>query len=56
MSDYTNSIAGTPLYKEIENFRWKKPVIKEWLEAWQPRYGKDEVYVVGISCTDIVQS
>ena len=28
MSNYTNSIAGTPLDKEVERLRWKKPVIK----------------------------
>lgn len=33
MSNYTNSIAGTPLDKEVENLRWKKPVIEERLET-----------------------
>lgn len=27
MSNYTNSIAGTPLDKAVERLRWKKPVI-----------------------------
>ena len=27
MSNYTNSIAGTPLDKAVEKLRWKKPVI-----------------------------
>jgi AhpD family alkylhydroperoxidase len=27
MSNYTNSIAGTPLDKTVENLRWKKPII-----------------------------
>lgn len=27
MSNYTNSIAGTPLDKEVEKLRWKKPRI-----------------------------
>jgi len=29
MSNYTNSIAGTPLDKEVEKLRWKKPAIEE---------------------------
>lgn len=29
MSNYTNSIAGTPLDQEVEKLRWKKPVIEE---------------------------
>ena len=33
MSNFTNSIAGTPLDKEVESFRWKKPVIEELLAA-----------------------
>lgn len=33
MSNFTNSIAGTPLDKEVENLRWKKPVIEERLEV-----------------------
>lgn len=27
MSNYTNSIAGTPLDKAVEKLRWKKPII-----------------------------
>lgn len=27
MSNYTNSIAGTPLDKEVEKLRWRKPRI-----------------------------
>ena len=27
MSNYTNSIAGTPLDREVERFRWRKPKI-----------------------------
>ena len=27
MSNYTNSIAGTPLDREVERLRWKKPKI-----------------------------
>jgi alkylhydroperoxidase family enzyme len=27
MSNYTNSIAGTPLDKTVENLRWTKPII-----------------------------
>jgi AhpD family alkylhydroperoxidase len=27
MSNYTNSIAGTPLDNAVENLRWKKPII-----------------------------
>ncbi|MBE9006942.1 carboxymuconolactone decarboxylase family protein [Fortiea sp. LEGE XX443] len=27
MSNYTNSISGTPLDKAVENLRWKKPII-----------------------------
>ena len=33
MSNFTNSIAGTPLDKEVESLRWKKPVIEERLEV-----------------------
>ena len=33
ISNYTNSIAGTPLDKEVERFRWEKPVIRERLAA-----------------------
>jgi len=29
MSNFTNSIAGTPLDKEVEKLRWTKPVIEE---------------------------
>ena len=29
MSNYTNSIAGTPLDKQVERFRWRKPTIAE---------------------------
>ena len=29
MSNFTNSIAGTPLDKQVERFRWKKPTIGE---------------------------
>ena len=29
MSNYTNSIAGTPLDKQVEPLRWKKPTIEE---------------------------
>ena len=29
ISNYTNSIAGTPLDPEVENLRWEKPVIRE---------------------------
>ncbi len=29
ISNYTNSIAGTPLDPEAEPFRWEKPVIRE---------------------------
>ncbi len=29
ISNYTNSIAGTPLDPEAEKLRWKKPVIRE---------------------------
>lgn len=29
ISNYTNSIAGTPLDPEVESLRWKKPVIRE---------------------------
>ena len=29
MSNYTNSIAGTPLDKEVEKLRWSKPTIDE---------------------------
>lgn len=29
MSNYTNSIAGTPLDKEVEPLRWNKPIIEE---------------------------
>ena len=29
MSNYTNSIAGTPLDKEVEKLRWNKPMIEE---------------------------
>ena len=29
MSNYTNSIAGTPLDKEVERLRWSKPTIEE---------------------------
>ena len=29
MSNYTNSIAGTPLDKEVERLRWRKPTIEE---------------------------
>ena len=29
ISNYTNSIAGTPLDPEAEKLRWKKPVISE---------------------------
>ena len=29
MSNYTNSIAGTPLDKEVEHLRWRKPAIEE---------------------------
>ena len=32
ISNYTNSIAGTPLDKEVESLRWYKPVVKERLE------------------------
>ena len=28
MSNYTNSIAGTPLDKEVQKFHWEKPKIK----------------------------
>lgn len=29
MSNFTNSIAGTPLDKEVEHLRWQKPKIEE---------------------------
>lgn len=29
ISNYTNSIAGTPLDAEVEGLRWQKPVIRE---------------------------
>ncbi len=29
MSNYTNSIVGTPLDKEVEHLRWRKPAIEE---------------------------
>lgn len=29
MSNYTNSIAGTPLDNEVEKLRWSKPMIEE---------------------------
>lgn len=29
ISNYTNSIAGTPLDPEVENLRWTKPIIRE---------------------------
>ena len=29
ISNYTNSIAGTPLDPEVEGLRWQKPVIRE---------------------------
>ena len=29
ISNYTNSIAGTPLDPEVEHLRWEKPVIRE---------------------------
>ncbi len=29
ISNYTNSIAGTPLDPEVEKLRWEKPVIRE---------------------------
>ena len=29
ISNYTNSIAGTPLDREVEKLRWEKPVIRE---------------------------
>lgn len=35
ISNYTNSIAGTPLDPDVERFRWQKPVIRE--RQVQPR-------------------
>ena len=32
ISNYTNSVAGTPLDKEVEALRWKKPIIQERVE------------------------
>ncbi len=32
ISNYTNSVAGTPLDQEVEALRWKKPVILERTE------------------------
>ena len=29
MSNYTNSIAGTPLDKAVERLRWRKPAVEE---------------------------
>ncbi len=29
ISNYTNSIAGTPLDEEVESLRWHKPIIRE---------------------------
>ena len=29
ISNYTNSIAGTPLDPEVEDYRWQKPLIRE---------------------------
>jgi AhpD family alkylhydroperoxidase len=29
ISNYTNSVAGTPLDKDVEALRWKKPIIQE---------------------------
>ncbi len=33
ISNYTNSIAGTPLDPEVEKLRWRKPVIRERRDA-----------------------
>ena len=33
MSNFTNSIAGTPLDKEVEGLRWQKPKIEERHES-----------------------
>jgi uncharacterized peroxidase-related enzyme len=33
MSNYTNSIAGTPLDKAVERLRWKKPVISMQMDT-----------------------
>lgn len=33
ISNYTNSVAGTPLDKEVEVLRWKKPVIQERVDG-----------------------
>ncbi|MEN8196765.1 MAG: hypothetical protein ABFS30_09650, partial [Pseudomonadota bacterium] len=37
ISNYTNSIAGTPLDPEAEELRWEKPVIRERRPAALPR-------------------
>ena len=29
MSNYTNSIAGTPLDKVVQKYKWVKPIIKQ---------------------------
>ncbi len=38
ISNYTNSIAGTPLDPEVERLRWEKPVIRERRDV-SPPYG-----------------
>ena len=32
ISNYTNSIAGTPLDKEVQHKRWEKPLVREKAE------------------------